>query len=270
MIRLTFLISTFGDRLLSVPTIFLDQNNLVDYLVVGQEVSVDIEKRFTRLIKDRDDVRCVYVAGKGLTKSRNIALRNVLDDTDIVYFLDDDIVLEPDCYSTIVDAFDKTGYDLVTFSVADLEGCNLIKDYKLNIFLHNLFSIMKVGSIEIAAKAEIFKGSETLYFPEHLGVGAEYPQCEEPVFLSRVIDAGYKAGFVPKVTVRHPLESSGKTITNKHSMMARGVAFREIYGVMSFPLSVAFYAKSFKKIGYNKLHAFIDLIRGNFITKPAL
>lgn len=266
MTKVTFLIAAFGERLLNVPNILLDKHDNIDYVVVAQCVSDACREQYLSLVEQRNDINTIFSEQKGVTKSRNIALKNIPGSTDIVFFLDDDVVLERNCYDTIVSAFSGSDFDVITFTVSTLEGDKLLKNYATKTFSHGKFSILKVGTIEIAARAEIFARHPELCFPEHMGAGAQYPLCDEPVFLSRISRAGYPLGFIPQVVARHPWESSGKGIANQYAMMSRGIAFREIFGLASsLVLNFVFYMKSLNKIKYNKLKALRDIYKGTLM-----
>ncbi|MGY0616916.1 glycosyltransferase [Vibrio sp. FJH11] len=265
MKKVTFLVAAYGERILNVPNILLPQRDEISYVVVSQCAAQSTQNEFLNHISHRSDVVTLFSDDKGVTKSRNIALKHIPQDSSYVFFLDDDIVLEKQCYERITMAFDNSDYDVLTFSVSDLEGKRLIKNYSNKEFRHNNISILKVGTIEIAVKASILLNNPNIVFPENLGAGAQYPLCDEPVFLRSLSKSGYKLGFMPEVITRHPLESSGKEIKNSNEMIARGIAFKEIFGGWSILLNLAFYIKSFKKIRYSKIIALKDIYKGYFL-----
>lgn len=238
----------------------------MSYVVVSQCTSKSTQDEFLKKTSHRSDVFSVFSDETGVTKSRNLALKHIPNDTSYVFFLDDDVELEELAYERVVQAFSRNDYEVLTFSVSDLTGSRLIKNYAGKEFRHNNISILKVGTIEIAVKASVLIDKPHLNFPENLGAGAKYPLCDEPVFLSRLSKSGCQLGFVPEVITRHPLESSGKEIKNSNEMMARGIAFREIFGSLSLVLNFAFFLKSFKKIRYSKLLALRDIYKGYFLS----
>ena len=264
MEKVTFLVAAYGDRLLNVPDIFLKQREEVSYIVVSQCTSKSTQDEFLKKISQRSDVFSVFSDETGVTKSRNLAIKHIPNDASYVFFLDDDVELEEFAYERVVQAFAKNDYEVLTFSVSDLTGNRLIKNYADKEFKHNNISILKVGTIEIAVKASVLLDKPHITFPENLGAGAKYPLCDEPVFLNRLSKSGCKLGYVPEVITRHPLESSGKEIKSSNEMIARGIAFREIFGSLSLVLNVAFFIKSFKKIRYNKALALRDIYKGYF------
>ncbi|MGR4989850.1 glycosyltransferase [Vibrio rotiferianus] len=266
MEKVTFLVAAYGERLLNVPDIFLRQREEVSYVVVSQCTSKSIQDEFLKKISHRSDVVSVFSDETGVTKSRNLAIKHIPSDASYVFFLDDDVELEKLSYEKLIQSFAKSDYDVLTFSVSDLAGNRLIKNYADKEFKHNNISILKVGTIEIAVRASVLLENSHITFPENLGAGAKYPLCDEPVFLSRLIKSGCKLGFIPEVITRHPLESSGKEIKNSNEMMARGIAFREIFGSLSLVLNFAFFLKSFKKIRYSKLLALRDIYKGYFLS----
>lgn len=266
--HVTFLIATFSNRIRAIPRILLRQEKSISYIVVAQNISDKLRSEFLTHISNRTDVDVYFTSDTGVTKSRNLAINSVHRHTDVVYFLDDDIKLEEDSYRKIVTSFEETGWDCITFCAASLRDSSLLKKYWKKQFLHSKLSILKVGTIEIAVNAMVLRENKSLRFPESMGAGSNYPQCDEPVFLSRLMNYGCKVGYTPKVTIYHPEESSGKSLSSPSSLMARGLAFREIFGVLGPVVNVLFFLKSFNKIKYNRLAAFKDLFRGSRIWPP--
>lgn len=273
-VKICILVSTYENGIFRLPGVIKQRHQSLTYIVVHQVFNASDLSRYNdfldREITHRDDVELITTIGKGVTKSRNLAIKNINNECDYVIFCDDDVVVENDIIDTVVKGFEITDYDVITFSVSDPEGTHLLKQYPTQSKKHDDYSILKVGTIEIAAKAEIFRQYPDINFPEYLGAGSEYPLCDEPVFLKRIMNAGFSLGFLPDVIMRHPLESSGKTIKSKNEMMSRGIAFREIFGFKSVFINLAFFLKAFNKINYNKWQAFKDIYAGALLSKNKL
>lgn len=270
MKKLAILISTYEGGIYRVPQIVSQKHKYLSFVVVHQVDSRQHYEEYCSFIDNelsyQSDIKVYSMIGKGVTKSRNMAIEKVPNDCDYVLFCDDDVILEDDIYELVVSSFDNEKWDAITFTIKDMDGEKLIKNYPSKPIAHNDFSILKVGTIEVAVRLSLLKSNASLRFPEYLGAGAFYPLCDEPVFLKRLLRARAVVGFLPHTIMRHPIESSGKYITNTPAMISRGIAFREIFGIGSFLLSFIFFVKSFNKIKYNKLRALYDLYVGVFMS----
>lgn len=270
MKTLTILIATYGERASYIDSMLLPQHDGIEYIIIAQQVEAFSAGQISKKLGLRADVTIKFTSEKGVTKSRNKALDLLSERSDYVLFCDDDIMFEKDIYQKIVEAFEQNDWDVITFSISSPDGGRLLKNYATHSFQHSTLSILKVGTIEVAAKSKIFRDNPTLRFPQYLGAGAAYPLCDEPVLLNRVMRFGYKLGFSPQPIMRHPLESSGKVIESREAMMSRGIAFREIFGIKSFILNIAFFIKAYRKIAYNKTAALKDLYHGSLLSKSTL
>lgn len=155
------------------------------------------------------NVLIIYDDGKGLSRSRNIALKNVNDG--ICYICDDDVILTPEFSRIVCDAHTQNQEEYLLFKVRDIEG----RDYKnyppvtVNLGINDL---LKVSSIEISFKKN--PGCCVL-FDERFGLGTEQPTGEEYIFLIDNFKLRKEFRFIPHHTMIHPLESSSKRLSEK-------------------------------------------------------
>ncbi|NRD74700.1 glycosyltransferase family 2 protein [Shewanella sp. VB17] len=227
----------------------------VRYLI-GHQSSLDIELSDLNFL-NRNDVVYYALSSKGVTKSRNFLLDKA--SSDIVYFCDDDIILEKNIFSSILKSHSETANEVVTFIVNDLEG-NPRGSFPQSKINRNYFNILSVGTIEISLKRECYN---TIRFAEDMGAGANIPIGDEAVFLSDCIKNGLKIQFIPIVICKHPLESSGGTVT-ENSMFARGVVFRRVFGRWGWFILLPFFIKR-PKLFYSyggRTKAFLTFISG--------
>ncbi|MCB0744117.1 MAG: glycosyltransferase family 2 protein, partial [Ignavibacteriae bacterium] len=82
--------------------------NAIKILIVNQTV------KSKKLISDIPNIRVINAFEKGLSKSRNLALKNA--SCDIVLIADDDVVYEQGFFKIILDAFNSLPREeLITF-----------------------------------------------------------------------------------------------------------------------------------------------------------
>lgn len=158
------------------------------------------------LASDFPSVRVINSFEKGLSKSRNLALKKAIGK--IVLIADDDVVYKKDFDTKIVQAHNQ--YDnkaVISFCIEKPNGA-LFKKYlssaKANLSLIELFNVL---SIEISINKPIF---DTLgvKFDKNFGLGSTFEMGEETVFLSDINKQKQQIAFVPAVIVSHPEVSS--------------------------------------------------------------
>ncbi|MGW1809118.1 glycosyltransferase [Streptomyces sp. NPDC002078] len=79
-----------------------------DRVLIVDSSTTDATRRVSEAFARRSglDVEFVHSA-PGLTLQRNVALDHLLEKTDVVHFVDDDVILEPDYLRWILAAFDE-------------------------------------------------------------------------------------------------------------------------------------------------------------------
>jgi glycosyltransferase involved in cell wall biosynthesis len=205
-----------------------------------------------------ENIKLLTFSETGLSKARNRGLE--YSSGDIIVVADDDLKYLENFTSIIEDAFQlHPEIDIITFQITTPEG-KPYKKYKDSSFLHNIFSINKVSSVEIAFRKKKIAG--IISFDENFGLGSKYPLGEETIFLADAIKNGLKILYMPIPIVIHPKESSGKLYTEK-KIIARGAKFKRIYGYYASIIAFLFAIKKYKE--YNKQFSFIQYI--NLIFK---
>ncbi|QLE86118.1 glycosyltransferase family 2 protein [Shewanella sp. Scap07] len=263
---LSVLVSTYNARLLMLDSVLLEENPLIHYIIVHQHTDgVDYSNYVSKLNSTRSDVTYIQSFSKGVTKSRNIALSKV--ESEYGLFMDDDVELPMDLFSTIIESFKvRPECSVLTFQAAEIGNVQLLKDYSEKQAIHNRLSILKVGTIEVAFRVSDVRASD-VKFPEYLGAGTNLPACDEPVFLARLMSKGLKIGYMPLIIAHHPKLSSGKVFEDESSLVCRGVAFRDIFGNMAaIPMLFLFYLKNRKKFKLRNRSAFLSLYKGYLKT----
>ncbi|MGX9519177.1 glycosyltransferase [Vibrio mediterranei] len=169
-------------------------------------------------------IKVSYIDSKGVTKSRNHAME--LAESNILLFADDDITYLPNSIDKLVKLHHSYPDGFITTKVLTPELMDF-KNYPSAPRQHSLKSILSCGTIEISFKD--YKDRKAS-FPENLGAGTKFSNCDEPVFLSRLMGEDQKGLFVPLELCVHPHDSSGQNVFSYSALVSRLIAFQYIFG----------------------------------------
>jgi glycosyltransferase involved in cell wall biosynthesis len=174
------------------------------------------------LVSDFESVRVINVNEKGLSKSRNLAIRNA--SKKICLIADDDVVYFANFEKEIIYAFNQNPeISIITFNHQRV-GLNMPQNSFRKPFSHSLKSIWNASSIEIAFQLNDIKEND-LIFDENFGLGSYFETAEEYLFLREAIQLKLTALFFPFVIVSHPLTTSGENQGSDRILFARAALF---------------------------------------------
>jgi len=179
----------------------MDRNNIdfvksmnltTNAIVVNQNESINNEEDFEL---NGNQVKLFNRTEKGLSKSRNLAIKN--STADICVIADDDMVYEEDYKEKIEKTYEKyPEADIIAFQVNRIGNEERDKTFRESPSWENFITIMKISSVEITFKRKkIVKNN--LSFNENMGAGAEVLDGEENVFLNSAMKKGLKVLYVP-------------------------------------------------------------------------
>ena len=209
------------------------------------------------LVSDFPSIRVINSFEKGLSKSRNLALKNVIGK--IVLIADDDVIYMNDFDTKIIQAYNQ--YDnkaVISFCIEKPNGL-LFKKYspnaKKNLSLMELFNVL---SIEISLN-KLILDKLGITFDENFGLGSEFQMGEEAVFLSDIKNKNQQIAFVPSVIVIHSEISSTEKIDFSKRYYVQGAfltkVLKEDY-FMGLATKLFFDVKQ-KKLNLNQIPAAI-------------
>ena len=227
---------------------------------INQCISVPIPK----IINEKANLNFISVEEKGISKSRNLAIKNAT--ADICVIADDDVVFLTDCEEKIKKVYENDPtLDVAIFQIITPEGTPYKKYSSEPYELKSPFKIMQISSVEITFRRKRILEKQ-IYFNENLGLGAEYTKGEEAFFIKDCLKNSLKVKYFPIPIVIHPIESSGKSFSEKN-IVAEGIVYTKLFPVI-FPL-VSFYF-SIKKFGRYKtqfsiLKFLLLTLKGNYI-----
>lgn len=193
---------------------------------------------------------------RGLSVSRNIALKNAT--ADIVLLCDDDEELVDEYSDVILSAFDvHPDADVIAFQVEGIE--REFKKYSPDAKKLNYLSSLSVSSVEIALKREsVLK--KNLCFQEEFGTGAKYKMGEENIFLYDCLKAGLALYYEPQCIAKlHMDDSSWFSGFNQKYFFDRGAVYYELFGTLKGKLMLLVFAKKNYKRFKNEMSFFASL-----------
>lgn len=234
---LDILISTIDDGILKVPAMLLPERADVRYIVSVQHTIPQSLINVPAPLAYRQDVKIVFLEGKGLSRNRNNALRT--SDADICLIADDDNLYTPQCIDTILEAWRQNpDADIITFQAETYQGEPL-----------HPYPAPYICSQEITLRRESVL-SRNVLFDERFGLGSQLLCAgEEDVFIHDARKAGLNVKYVPQVIVRTDKFTTGsKFLTDRCMQITKGAAFRHLFGV---PGAVW---RSFKEAGWYLFH----------------
>ncbi|POC25998.1 glycosyltransferase [Vibrio vulnificus] len=192
------------------------------YLIIHQVTNgVDYEHLVLRFPAN---VKYISLKNKGLSLSRNIALRNC--DLPYCWIMDDDVEILSSASSSLNEIINRNPnqYLYVVSHSHRLENIEVKPAKKIG-----LFGALHISSIDMIINVR--STSSFVSFNENFGLGTDFPSGEEFIFANEVIRK--KLGIVKVDTVCsiHPEESSGNdffSTTNK--LKAKRLMFIESVG----------------------------------------
>jgi hypothetical protein len=193
-------------------------------LIVNQTTKDNI------LHSDNECIKVLNVFEKGLSKSRNLALKNATQK--LLVFTDDDVVFQKNFEFIVIDAFNNySNHDGFRFQFLNSQG-NLAKKYP-RTFQSRLskLEILNSSSVELVFKHESLTNA-MMQFDENFGLGTEFFIGEEAIFVADAKAKGLKIGFVPEPILLHVAPTTGSKTDVSSIYFIQSAVFYRIFGKM--------------------------------------
>jgi len=207
-LKINILISTINEGIKRLDRVILPPRHDVTY-IVSHQYTEEGGKAVPGFL-NREDIVVSQIQGKGVTKSRNHAIR--LADGDIGLFADDDVTYRDHYFDTLTKVFeDNPEVDVVLFKIRTKPGEPAYKKYPDEVLEYKIAP--SVGTIQIGCRLEKIK-EQNIFFDERFGAGQPLLiGSDETIFVQDCIDAGLTVKFFPEFIVEHPYESTVKFIS---------------------------------------------------------
>ena len=198
------------------------------------------------------NIKVINSYEKGLSKSRNLALKNASKKIGLIGH--DDVVFIEGFDAKIIDSYNQNPLaSLITFQTKTFEN-RPFRKYKKNNFWLKEKDLVWILSIEITFKIEELKKKD-IHFNELFGLGAKFQDAESLYFLRRANYQKQKILFEPKDIVIHEETSSSDEITSDRWLYAKTAGFYKRYQSFSYILvfKMVFYLLRKKLISYKQI-----------------
>ena len=225
MLTIQFLISTLGERIAQAAKVLLPPMEGVSYVVVWQRNGI-ISDALPAELKVREDVSIVEDNGKGLARSRNIALENAT--ADLLVITDDDNRYDTAAIELIRNAFEKhPTAGLIQFQALSMEGKPL-RNYPAFPYT---YETRPRGTYFCSVELVMRRKANLPRFDERFGLGAELGCGEEEVFVHEAVKRGVKMIYVPLPLVRTDgATTGGRFLTDAAVQRAKGAVLCILHG----------------------------------------
>lgn len=215
---------------------YIDTLNITTDAVVINQCDRQSAKNIRHVCpgKQEIDVRYVETQERGLSKSRNMAIKE--SDGDICILCDNDVEYEKGYDKIILDAYGRhPDADVIVFFIKRPERCSPIFDTDKKM---GYLSVLKIFSPEISFRKD--KISD-IGFNELFGAGAKYSMGEENIFLYECLKKHLKIVYVPQMIAKVREEEStwfhGYT---KEFFISRGANYAAMSRFFSYVLIIQF------------------------------
>ena len=204
---------------------------------------------FNNSVGDSCKILFISTKERGLSKSRNMAIRN--SQADICLIADDDECLDTDYPQTIIQAFQKYPQaDIIAFDFT-VDG-KPQRNYVDKVKKIGYLSALRISSIQIAFRRHIIK-NKGIFFDEEMGAGTGHGAGEENKFLYDCLHKGLKILFVPNhiVSLQERTTSTWFMGYNERFYLQKGWETRRYMGKLYATL-FAFYTTLAKRRLYKE------------------
>ncbi len=223
-IELEILIATMNRTSLDFLSVMFYGLNYLDYnvLVVNQTTEEKLLK------SEHSNIRVINSFEKGLSKSRNLAIKNA--EKSICLLSDDDIVFKEGFEESILNTYKENDFPIITFQTVTTQN-KLYWTYPLYPKLHNDFLSRKTLSVEITFKKDFIKGLE---FNEKFGLGAKFEDGENYIFLLEAKKKELQIWFENKIiSIHEPFSSSDELESDRLTYAKSAIHFCK-YGNLAY------------------------------------
>ena len=209
---------------LLISTMHQKDHSLLEKMKISSDVVVinQCDRESSKTIQYNGfQVLWIDTTERGLSKSRNMALRNAT--ADVCMIADDDMEYRPGYVQTVLSAFEQNAADIIGFQVMGIE--REFKKYNPKPCKVSHLRSMKMASVEIAFRRDAFV-KNNIVFDEQIGAGTEFLMGEESAMLFQCLKKKLRVCYEPKViSDLHIVSSTWRSGYNEKFFVGKGAAF---------------------------------------------
>ena len=222
---LDILICTMADRLGRIAGMLLPPRSDVRY-VVSCQYGYDAPPTCPRELADREDVRLVFLEGKGLSRNRNHCLKHAKGD--ILLIADDDEKFSNEGISELIRIYEQDPeVDVALLKIDGLDKYypQVAFDFRMKDFRGAYYTTSHEMSMRRTS-------IQDLAFDERFGLGSEYLSCgEEQVFICDALRHRKVVRWFPVVIGSTAPGTTGERFLEDQGVQrAKGATFCYLFG----------------------------------------
>ncbi|MCF7569495.1 glycosyltransferase [Sabulilitoribacter arenilitoris] len=227
-LKLEILISTMYKTSLSFLDNMFPHHDLkkLNLLIINQTEKGD------ELNSNYKNIRIINSYEKGLSISRNIAIKNAIGD--ICLIADDDVEYLPNFECKIFEAFSKLQhFSIIQFKIKTFSGVAYKNYPKLSKRLTRNKDLISASSIEIAFKRKEIIEKNILFNPL-FGLGSYFKSGEEYLFFKKALKTNLEVYFENLFIVKHKLERSTSNVASDNFVETKAALYYYNYKNLSY------------------------------------
>lgn len=194
----------------------------------------------------RDDVRVIRLDSVGVTRSRNVAIREAAGE--VLIFGEEDVTWVPEGVAEVLETFEDNPRLAVMLGRARDESGALRKRYPAYREPATVFNSARVGTIELAVRPALVRRAK-VGFDENFGAGTENFLGDEYIFVADATRAKLKCEYFPITFSEHPSESSGMRFGTDQDARARSRVFDRVFGPLAPVMRAALWLRNPMRFG---------------------
>ena len=198
----------------------------------------------------RDDVRAIRLDSRGVTRSRNEAIREARGE--VLVFGEENVEWVHGGLDDVLAVFADNPRLAVFLGRAEDETGALRKRYPAYREPATVLNSARVGTIELAVRPAILRKAGVA-FDEDFGAGTENYLGDEYILVADANRAGLKCEYFPITMSRHPRESSGTKFGTLEDARARSRVFTRVFGWFAIVPRALMWARNPKLFGRHGL-----------------
>lgn len=227
-IKLEILVSTMNKTSLSFLESMFPYHKLesLNILIINQ---TEIGKE---LVSNSKNIRIINSFIKGLSLSRNLAIKNAIGE--ICLISDDDVEYFPNFINTVLSSFKSLKKaSVIRFKIDTFSGDDYKTYPKVSKKLCSKKDIESSSSIEIAFKRKDIISNHVSFNPL-FGLGSHFKSGEEYLFLKDILNQDLYIYFENKAIVKHTFKRSTSNIESDNFIKTKMALYYHDYKELSY------------------------------------